>query len=111
MAQAQLRRPLRQLWHIVGIALVVALVVGLYKAKTDAARTQTHVRELEGEVGDEDARVRALRAEVARLESPENIERLARERLGVQPGAETNTLPESALAGQLPPPRGADALE
>jgi cell division protein FtsL len=104
MAQAQLRR----LWHVVGIALVVALVVGLYKAKTDAARTQSHVRELEREVGDEDARVRALRAEVARLESPENVERLARERLGLEPGAEGRALPERALAERLPPPRAAD---
>lgn len=107
MAQAQMRR----LWHIIGIALVVALVVGLYKAKSDAARTQNHVRELESEVGVEGARVRALRAEVARLESPENIERLARERLGAQPGAESNTFPERALADRLPPPRNQDAPE
>jgi cell division protein FtsL len=100
---------LRRLWHVVGIALVVALVVGLYKAKTDAAHSQTHVRALQTEVQDEEARVRALRAEVARLESPENVERLARERLGLEPGAESDALPERALADALPPPRAASS--
>jgi cell division protein FtsL len=102
MAQSRLRR----LWHIAGIVLVAALFIGLYKAKTDAARTQTHVRDLQTQVQDEEARVRALRAEVARLESPENIERLARERLSVQPGAEGGALPEASIDQRLPPPRG-----
>lgn len=103
MGQAQLRR----LWHIAGIALVAALFVGLYKAKTDAARSQSHVRALQTQVQDEEARVRALRAEVARLESPENVERLARERLGLEPGAGNSALPERALVDRLPPPRAA----
>jgi cell division protein FtsL len=99
---------LQRTWHIAGMALVAALVVGLYKAKTDAARSQAHVRVLETEIQDEEARVRALRAEVARLESPENVERLARERLGLEPGAESRALPEAAIGERLPAPRAGD---
>jgi cell division protein FtsL len=100
---------LSRFWRVAAIALIVVLVVGLYKAKTDAARTSAHVRELEAAVETEEARVRALRGEVARLESPERVERLARERLGVEPGSEANPLPERAIAEQLPPPPNVEA--
>lgn len=100
MGKAQLRR-----WLFGAAALiVVALVIGLYKAKSDAARTEAHVRTLEREIADAESDLRALRADIARAESPANIEALAEERLGLVVGAESAALPESAIERRLPSP-------
>jgi len=100
MDKAQLRR----LLNIAGIALIVVLVVGLYKTKSDAARAEARVAAMERDVAEREAGVRALRAEAASLESPERIEHLAAEKLGLHPASETAPLPESALDGALPRP-------
>jgi len=88
--------------------LIVALAIGLYKAKTDASRTEAHVRQLEVQVAESEAAMRALRAEIAHLESPARIEALAARHLGVTPGAETEAAPEAAIDQLLPPPRPAN---
>jgi cell division protein FtsL len=101
MDKALLRRGL----YAVAALIIVALVIGLYKAKTDAAHTETRVRELQREIAQSEADLRALRAEIAQLESPARIEALAEERLGVTVGSESAALPEAALAERLPAPR------
>lgn len=85
--------------------LIVALAVGLYKAKTDAARTEAHVRQLQNQVDEREADMRALRAEIAHLESPARVEALAEEHLGARVGSESAALPVSAIANRLPPPQ------
>ncbi len=100
MDKAQLRRGL----HIAAGLIVVALAIGLYKAKSDAARTEAHVRQLEAQIAESEADLRALRAEIARAESPANIEVLAEEHLGVEIGSEAAALPEDSLARRLPAP-------
>ncbi|WP_395645769.1 hypothetical protein [Terricaulis sp.] len=85
--------------------LIVALVIGVYKAKTDASRTEAHVRALQRQIADGEADIRALRADIAQQETPANVERLARERLGVTAGSESHALPESAIDRALPAPR------
>lgn len=107
MDKAQLRRVL----HIVAAVLVVVLAIGLYKAKTDAARTEAHVRELQNQVEEGEADLRALRAEIAHLESPARIEALAERHLDTTVASESAALPERALAERLPPPRQAKARE
>jgi cell division protein FtsL len=101
MGKDQLRRVL----HIVAAVLIVVLVVGLYKAKTDAAKTQSHVRELQTQIDDSEADLRALRAEVAHLESPARVEQLAHEHLGSTVGSESTALPENAMDQRLPAPQ------
>jgi cell division protein FtsL len=101
MDKALLRRGL----YAVAALIIVALVIGLYKAKTDAAHTETHVRELQQEIAQSEADLRALRAEIAELESPARIEALAEDKLGVTVGSESAALPESALARRLPAPQ------
>ena len=97
--------------HLIGAArvgagvLIIVLCVGLYKAKTDAARTQAHVRQMQAEIAEREAGLRALRAEIAHLESPGRIEALAQKHLGVTAGAEAQALPEAAIDRLLPPPR------
>jgi cell division protein FtsL len=101
MDKALLRRGL----YVVAALIIVALVIGLYKAKTDAARTEAHVRQLQQEIAQSEADLRALRAEIAGLESPARIEALAEDRLGARVGSESAALPESALKQSLPAPR------
>jgi len=101
MAKAQLRRTLQAL----ALVLIIALAIGLYKAKTDAAATEAHVRALQNDIAEGEADMRALRAEIAELESPERIERLAQDRLGSVTGSESAALPEAEIAARLPAPK------
>lgn len=101
MAKAQLTRILQ----IAAAALVVALAIGLYKAKTDAARTEAHVRQLQNDIDEGEADLRAIRAEIAELERPERVEALAEDRLGAVVGSESAALPESSLSQHLPAPQ------
>lgn len=101
MDKAQLRRVLQ-----IGAAILVAvLAIGLYKAKTDAARTEARVREMQSRIVDTQAELRALRAEIARSESPGNIEAMAREHLGLDPGGQAPAMPSAAIEASLPAPR------
>ncbi len=97
---------LTRLFQVAAAILVVALAVGLYKAKTDAAHTETRVRALQTQVTDAQAKMRALRADIARAESPANIEKMAEEHLGLVVGDQSAALPETAIDGQLPLPAG-----
>lgn len=96
---------LRRGFYAVAALIIVALVIGLYKAKTDAARTEAHVREMQRQVEQSEADLRQLRAEIAELESPARIEALAEDRLGVVVGSEGAALPETAIGQRLPEPR------
>lgn len=101
MDKALVRRGL----YALAALIIVALVIGLYKAKTDAARTEANVRDLQEEIEQSEADLRQLRAEIAELESPARIETLAEDRLGVVVGSEGAALPESAIAQRLPAPQ------
>jgi len=107
MGKAQLIR----LFQIVGAILVIVLAIGLYRAKSDAAKTEAHVRELRQEIADREAAMRELRAEIAERESPANVEALAEERLGVVVGSESAALPEAAIAERLPAPQAQKGRE
>lgn len=103
MGKAHLKRALQ----IAAAVLIVVLAIGLYKAKSDAAKTEAHVRTLERQIGDTEADMRALRAEIAHLESPERVEGLAERHLGLRVGSEGAALPEDAITRELPAPRAA----
>lgn len=95
--------------HIVMALLVVVLVVGLYKAKTDAAQTEAHVRQLQHQIADEESDQRAMKAEIAHLESPEHVQALTQDHLELAPGAQGQALPASAIDQRLPAPRTASS--
>ncbi|MGE0739902.1 MAG: cell division protein FtsL [Hyphomonadaceae bacterium] len=95
---------MRRALHILAAILIVVLVVGLYRAKSDAAKTQQHVRALQSEITEREAALRELRAEIAELESPARVARLA-EQHGMIIGAEGAALPESEIDDRLPAPR------
>ena len=96
--------------HIIGAVLIVVLAIGLYRAKSDAAKTEAHVRELQAEIETREADMRVLRSEIAQQESPARIEQLA-ERHGLAAGSGGAALPESAIDDRLPAPRQQKARE
>lgn len=82
--------------EIVGVVLVAVLVLSVYVAKAAAARQSASIAALEREIAETDARVRLLRAEAARLESPARLEALSRQ-AGLAPADATQVVPEARL--------------
>jgi cell division protein FtsL len=91
--------------QIAAAVLVVVLAIGLYRAKSDAAKTETNVHRLNNEIAEREARLRELRAEIAEQESPARIEQLNAEQLGLSVGSEGAALPESEIGRRLPAPQ------
>lgn len=94
-------------FQIAAAVLVLVLVVGLYRSKTDASAARQRVHALETEIGEKQADIRALRAEVAHLESPARVEELARRELKMEPAGGARALPERAIDRTLPAPEAA----
>jgi hypothetical protein len=63
--------------ELVCLSLLLALVLGVYMAKTFAGRERAQIADAERQIEDEKIRVRLLKAEVAYLEQPRRIEQLA----------------------------------
>jgi hypothetical protein len=63
--------------ELVCLSLLIALVMGVYLAKTFAGRERAEIASVEQQIVDEKVRVRLLKAEVAYLEQPRRIEQLA----------------------------------
>ncbi|HVZ99969.1 MAG TPA: hypothetical protein VG841_06610 [Caulobacterales bacterium] len=96
---------MRRALHIVMALIIVVLAVGLYKSKSDASKARAHVRQLEAQIADTQADMRALRAEIARLESPAHVAALTAARTELQPGRAAQAQPESAIDTALPAPQ------
>jgi len=62
---------------LVALVLFLALALTVYAFKTSAGRERTDITDVESQIRDESRQVRLLKAEVARLESPARMERLA----------------------------------
>jgi len=92
-------------FQIAAAVLIVALVVGLYRSKTDASAARQRVNALETEISETEADIRALRAEVAHLETPARVEALARRELKMEPAGGVRALPERAIDRTLPAPQ------
>lgn len=94
-----------------GLAFFIVLALGVYMVKAGAGRDRAHIARIEREILVEQTRLRLLRAEVAHLEQPERIERLAVAYLGMGPTSPKNeatveTLGLVALKAPLPAPTG-----
>ena len=63
--------------ELVCLSLLIALVMGVYLAKTFAGRERAQIASVEDKIVDEKVRIRLLKAEVAYLEQPRRIEQLA----------------------------------
>ena len=74
-----------RLVDLVAAALLVALILGVYLAKTMAGRERTQIARVERQIDEEQARIRLLQAEVAHLEEPARLEHLSETYLGMAP--------------------------
>ncbi|MBL8772724.1 MAG: cell division protein [Phenylobacterium sp.] len=66
-----------RLVDLIGVGLLVVLILGVYLAKTMAGRERAQIATVERQIAAEKARIRLLQAEVAHLEQPGRLERLA----------------------------------
>jgi len=74
-----------RLVDLVAAALLVALFLGVYLAKTMAGRERTEIARVERQIDEEKTRIRLLQAEVAHLEEPARLEHLSVAYLGLGP--------------------------
>jgi cell division protein FtsL len=92
--------------NIAALAVLMALMLGVYWAKTGAAADAAAITAIERQIVQEKNQIRILQAEVARLETPERISRLSEEYLGMGPilaSHETRVGELQRLAGYEPP--------
>jgi hypothetical protein len=85
-----------------GGAVLLALVLAVYLAKTGAGGERADIDHVQQQIFDEQTRVRLLQAEVANLEQPERLEALSAQYLGLQPvpakhEVQADALPDLAL--------------
>jgi len=101
-----------RLVDLVGIGLLVAVILGVYLAKTMAGRERAEIATVERQIKVERARIRLLQAEVAHLEQPGRLERLSVTYLKMEPvtahrEATADQIIDLARAG---PPKKAKAV-
>jgi hypothetical protein len=86
-----------RLIDVIALGLLMALVLGVYLAKTVAGRERAEIARVEQQIVVEKSRIRLLEAEVAHLEQPGRMERLAGY-LGMKPiEPARETTPESLM--------------
>ena len=98
-----------------GLAFFIVLALGVYMVKAGAGRDRAQIARIERQILVEQTRLRLLRAEVAHLEQPERIERLATAYLGMVPTspkheATVESLGLVALKAPLPVPIAAPVI-
>jgi len=71
--------------EVAGGAFLVVLVLAVYFFKAGAGAEGAQIADTTRQIAAEQQRVRLLRAELARLESPERLEQLSTQYLGMAP--------------------------
>jgi cell division protein FtsL len=104
-----------RLLDLIGIGLLIALILGVYLAKTMAGRERAEIATVERQIKAEKSRIRLLQAEVAHLEQPGRIERLAvsylkMETVPANREATADELPGLAKAGAAPESKAPSAV-
>jgi hypothetical protein len=97
-------------FRVIDIAALVtclALALTVYAFKTSAGAQRTDITDIESQIRDETRQVRLLRAEIAHLESPDRLERLAGQYAGQAPisarqEVTPDALPQVAVAQAAP---------
>ena len=87
-----------RLVDLVAMALLMALVMSVYLAKTIAGRERAEIAQVEKQIADEHARIRLLKAEVSHLEQPSRISVLSSGYLGLAPISAKREVTAEALA-------------
>jgi cell division protein FtsL len=98
--------------NVFAAIVLVVLMVGVYLAKTRAARDSAAITRIERQMVSERNSIRMLKAEAARLENPERIEKLAVEYLAMAPSkAEHEAAPDELAAVAAGHPIGVVAAQ
>jgi hypothetical protein len=92
---------------IAALVICLALALTVYAFKTSAGAQRTDIADVEQQVRDETKAVQLLRAQVAHLEAPDRLERLARTNAGQAPVSAKQevtpqALPQLAVGGGRP---------
>lgn len=74
-----------RLVDMVALGALMALILGVYLAKTIAGRERAEIARIERQIDSEKTRIRLLQAEVSHQEQPQRLERLSSAYLGLQP--------------------------
>lgn len=96
-----------RLIEVTALSLLLIMMLGVYFAKTSAGGERSRIDQVERQIASEKARVRMLDAEVAYLERPRRMARLAGSYLQMQPlkaDREATVDALSAIAAKAPPP-------
>lgn len=81
--------------HVAAVLLLSAMILSVYMTKASAGREAASIASINREIAQEERRVRLLRAEIAYLEQPERLERLASQYMALAPvPAQRETAPE-----------------
>ena len=97
-----------RLVDLVALGCLLVLATGVYLSKAQAGREAGRVAEVDGQIADEQRRLRLLRAEVAHLETPARLERLSGY-VGLAPAQGRQEAPVEALGDLVRQPRPAPA--
>jgi hypothetical protein len=79
------------------LMVLLVMVLGVYLAKAAAGRERADINTVQGQIEDEQKRLRLLQAEVAHLEEPARLTRLSAE-IGLGPTNAKHEAPPEALA-------------
>lgn len=86
---------------IIGVLVVAALAVAVYRAKLGAEDTQGRIDGLKTEVANEEKAIAGLRADEAVLTRPERIGGIAQQQLGLAPATPGQYTAAEALTQKL----------
>ena len=82
--------------NFAGFAILLALALGVYLAKTAAGREAGQIKSIERQIATERREIRMLEAKVAGLEQPQRIEQMSTAYLGLAPvDAKQEATPEA----------------
>jgi len=84
--------------EVAAAGVLIALMLGVYLAKTGASRDSNAIVRIEKQIIAERAKIRMLQADVAKLEAPERIEALSTQYLGLGPVKATREAAPEELA-------------
>jgi cell division protein FtsL len=92
---------------LLALAVLLALALGSYAFKTFAGAQSADTAGVQSQIVQEQKRIRLLQAEIAHLEDPGRVERLATQYLGMTPvdpkqEITAEALPQVALRGARP---------
>ena len=87
--------------------VLVALILGVYLAKTLAGRERGQIASVERKITQERDRIVLLEAEVAHLERPERLSAMARSYAGLAPAPPGHEITPQGLADALQSPQPA----